>query len=101
MDNITFELPSGISFESINEIAKKHNVALSNSEQRNFDALTVIQVAGAIVSLLQFFIDIKTQYGKQRVIKVGIIEDGESEERSIDYLINHLKNKSESEKEEK
>ena len=91
MDNVSFELPSGANIEVINNIALKNDVTLTKSEQRNFDAVTFIQVTGSIVSLLQFFIWLNKQYGRHKVIKVGFSENGETEERTLDYLINYLK----------
>ncbi|MBR3489217.1 MAG: hypothetical protein IKH33_07850 [Bacteroidales bacterium] len=90
MDNISFELPDGANYEEICGIAKRNDVCLSEF-QRNCDAITVIQVAGSIVTLLQFFIQIKQLYGKHKTIEVSVTDDDETEEYTIDYLIKYLK----------
>lgn len=88
--DISFELPNGAKYEEICGIAQRNNVCLTEF-QRNWDAITVIQVAGSIVTLLQFFIQIRQLYGKRKTIEVSVKDDNETEEYTIDYLINYLK----------
>ncbi len=92
MDKIAFKLPDGAKLDDIQEIANSYNVTLKQSDERNFDGITFIEVAASIATLIQFFEFIKKKYGKRNAIKVEITINGNIEERTINYVISYLNN---------
>ena len=90
MDKILFELPKGAKFAEIEKIAQENELTLKQSEIRNFDAITFIQVVGSITSLISFFCWLRDKYGRKRSITVGTIENDIFDEMSIYNLIDQL-----------
>ncbi len=94
METFSIELPEGVSFDTLNVLARSCNVELSISQQRNFDAMPVLNMLGTIASLLSFAMEVSRRYGQRRVITTRITDsEGEMEERPIDYFIDYLENK--------
>ena len=91
MENLSIELPQGVSYHKLYQLACERNVIISLSEQRNFTGGQSVIVNGETLAMLDFFIFLEEQYGKQKVIRVSYSEKGETKQRTIGFIIKYLK----------